>query len=485
VNEVIHKRWMRTIYIILVLIPLVMGTGGLIIAGQTLDVALFNAVLMFTWGYDEAPVNIYVSIARWIAPFVTISGIAYGFKTVRHSIWNMYCYYFGSQIAIYGDSQLLEEVKEEYGSTTITCNNVDKFVMAKKYILLMDDDENVLFCKQFHKKIGDAMIYMCGDRYKQLMLEDENLRVFCPEENAARVFWKSQMMYVNEQRARQDGKPLKVALIGFGELGENLIYWGLQHNLFHPDQRIEYHIYTKDSHFLDIYHELGDVEDKVIFHDALWYEKREEICDASMVILCEQKNQDDILQEFLYAIPAVNIYVFLAKETIFTQLTNNDRVCIFDWTRIAYSKENVLTDSLYKTAKQINIQYAEKHGEDITPDMIDKEWNKLSTFTKCSNLSAADFLENIHDLLEFWGYTNVAVEDLPEEVFNRLGELEHMRWCRFHYLNNWKYGELSDGKTKDNEKRIHTCLVPYDKLSDAEKKKDTDNVKVLLESVNL
>ena len=36
-----------------------------------------------------------------------------------------------------------------------------------------------------------------------------------------------------------------------------------------------------------------------------------------------------------------------------------------------------------------------------------------------------------------------------ESVERELAELEHIRWCRFHYLNHWKYG-----KTKNKKKHI-------------------------------
>ena len=62
----------------------------------------------------------------------------------------------------------------------------------------------------------------------------------------------------------------------------------------------------------------------------------------------------------------------------------------------------------------------------------------------------------------------------------KLAELEHIRWCRYHYLNNWHYGIPENGKTKDLEKRIHCDLVPYSDLNEEAKERDRDNIRTLL-----
>ena len=70
---------------------------------------------------------------------------------------------------------------------------------------------------------------------------------------------------------------------------------------------------------------------------------------------------------------------------------------------------------------------------------------------------------------------------IPGDVMELLSELEHMRWCRYHLLNNWTQGTPENGKSKDSVKRIHVDLMPYDRLSEGEKQKDRDSVRVLLE----
>lgn len=56
-----------------------------------------------------------------------------------------------------------------------------------------------------------------------------------------------------------------------------------------------------------------------------------------------------------------------------------------------------------------------------------------------------------------------------------IAELEHIRWCRYYYLNNWRCGA-----DRNDSERIHHLLKPFDKLSEENKAKDIDAVKVKL-----
>jgi hypothetical protein len=68
---------------------------------------------------------------------------------------------------------------------------------------------------------------------------------------------------------------------------------------------------------------------------------------------------------------------------------------------------------------------------------------------------------------DFAGFTPAEIE--------RLAELEHGRWNVERLRNGWRYG-----KTRDDAKRIHDCLVAWPELSDGEngvKKYDRESVK--------
>ena len=71
-------------------------------------------------------------------------------------------------------------------------------------------------------------------------------------------------------------------------------------------------------------------------------------------------------------------------------------------------------------------------------------------------------------------------ERLSPDRLELLSELEHIRWCRYHYLNNWQYGIPENGKSKDPVRRLHRDLVPYGQLTEEEKEKDRENIRILL-----
>lgn len=41
-----------------------------------------------------------------------------------------------------------------------------------------------------------------------------------------------------------------------------------------------------------------------------------------------------------------------------------------------------------------------------------------------------------------------SAEKLPPDTMEILAELEHIRWCRYHYLNNWTFGQPGGRQAK-------------------------------------
>ena len=89
---------------------------------------------------------------------------------------------------------------------------------------------------------------------------------------------------------------------------------------------------------------------------------------------------------------------------------------------------------------------------------MEDEWKKLSGFFMDSNVARAD---------HFWIEQKLFEDGALSEDSETAWKLEHIRWCRFYFVNHWTYNEV-----RNNAKRQHPMLVEYDKLPKSEKAKD-------------
>jgi hypothetical protein len=62
------------------------------------------------------------------------------------------------------------------------------------------------------------------------------------------------------------------------------------------------------------------------------------------------------------------------------------------------------------------------------------------------------------------------------EETEQLSRLEHERWMTENLGGGWRYGEQ-----RDDAKKLHPSLVPYDELSESEKEKDRDTIRQIPE----
>ena len=133
--------------------------------------------------------------------------------------------------------------------------------------------------------------------------------------------------------------------------------------------------------------------------------------------------------------------------------------------------EFVMKGALYRQAVAVNDIYNRGSPHPVA-------WRELGWFLRESNIAAADHLiVKIRFLLGDDSLTE-ATPELCRRAWERLQDLrpaqddllqltEHRRWMRFHWLYNWEYAQ-----TRNNPRRRHPLLIPYDELSEADKKKD-------------
>lgn len=470
------KKQYKIARILLFCLPFASGTFGLFYLDHTsLIDALFSSMTMYFLNYGDTPPNVFVEFARWTAPLMTASGVVFVVSALRKR-WNNWIKYLrGDSVAVYGDSEDADDILAELGNKGI--RGTDTFVQAERYILLGDEQESFSFYRTNKDRLAGKMVYLESSSLRAQAVIGGDLKLFCPEETASRLFWKQAGLY---EQARDKDYKIKIVLLGFGKLGEEILLWGLQDNIFSPDQQIEYHIFGYDEGFMAIHQERDMISDSIYFYKDSWYHKLNLLREADRIIVCNQTEQTELLKDLIFALEEKVFDVFMSENSALDFLEEQSRIRLFMWRREAEKLDHLLDEALLERAKRINLRYAHIYGNVPENDeMKEREWKALDSFTRYSNISSADYHEIQIQMLQTMGVTP-ELECISEDHLEVLAELEHIRWCRYHYLNNWQYGIPENGKNKDKNKRIHTDLIPYDRLSEEDKEKDRENIRILL-----
>lgn len=465
---------------ILLLLPLVLGVCGFVIlAGEPFLDSVFNCVIMYVMNYGDTPPNILVEIARWTAPLATASSVLLVVSSLQRWAVARWKYLRGGSVAVYGPEKEKEAVLSQLGKRGIS--GEDSFVKAGRYILLGSEPENFDFYQSHAGQLRGRPVWLKCESLPAQSVSDPDLKLFCPEEIAARLFWRQRDVY---SLWKKSSGTLKIVFLGFGKLGEELLSQGLQNNLFGPEQRLEYHVFGDCAAFLATHTSLKEISDPVIRHQEPWYDSLELLEQAELLLVLRQEGQPELLQAVLSATLRRETDVFSSEEPALALLAQQERLRLFPWRRSAMDVKLLFEDTMYRRAKRINLRYAHLYqGTEETTENMELEWGGLDPFTRYSNVSSADYHEIRLKLLEAQGLSSRAEELSPAEL-ELLAELEHIRWCRYHYLNNWRFGQPENGKAKDPVRRLHAMLIPYGELSEGEKEKDRENIRVLLSIQN-
>ena len=461
--------------------PFILGTIGLLLKGSNLDDAMFNSILMYGMEWDGPEKSILLTIARWAAPAVVVSWIIQVIRPLRIMVSNFFTRLRGGSVAVYGPKDEKDVLDKSLGRRAVRNQGFDDFQKADRYILLGSDRENEDFINSYSKKMQNSRLYVSTDSYRPQMIKSDNIRYFSCEETGARLFWQEAELFRDYFKKKEETgqTSFTISMIGFGKLGEELVRWGLLDNIFDPDQILAYHIFPKvgDSAekdfedaqaFLLHHHEMDKIGDKVILHSERWFEDLEVFENSDRILVIATEDSEKTAQEILFTLPGKTADIFTDGSCALENFDEKDRLRPFEWKKKALTPAHIFDDDLLDKAKSINLRYAHLYsGEEENEKAKEACWKDLNAFTKYSNISSADY-----NLIQ----RRMAGGKLTDDKLELFSELEHIRWCRYHYLNNWKYGDIPK---KDSVNRIHPDLVPYSALTDAEKQKDRDNIKLL------
>lgn len=410
--------------------------------------ALYSSVTIYSGKIEgDIHITLLLHIARFMALSTTLSILINALNKLS-DIMNRLKLFSKKAYAVYGDSQYTSNLCKDIGKLHSVNLKTDDYVKANNYIIMFSDDkQNLEFYSKYLTNKDPGRVILMVDNIEKQNFMCKNVSIFSIPECCARLYWKQYYPESSE----------KIGIIGFGKIGQNILTFGLQMNIISTDQHFEYHIWGDSEEFISIHTELDKMDpDKIVFHNESWYSELDIISDMDRLILCGDESDNlSTLSKLLFTIGnKKEIYIYISNKTLINQLFGNDNnIHSFGSAEEIATKEIIINEETLKKAKAQHNSYAKKHNA--------SPWDEQSVFIKYSNISSADYGYVIKRLYN----NNVSVDDLAE--------LEHIRWCRYLYLNNWVYGSI-----KDFEKRIHNCLVPYSELTEENKQKDTDSIKI-------
>ena len=387
-----------------------------------------------------------LQFARFLALAATLSILVSAFNKLNDVV-NGIKLCSSNATVVYGDSGYVGYIFESL-SPGSRIRGEEKFINnASRYLLMFSSDaRNLEFYSKNYESLKDKNVYIMLEDISRQNIENPLITVFSMAENCARQYWKDHPSLQNE----------KIAIIGFENVGKNILLYGLQMNLIDPGQHYEYHIYGDGTGFRREHTELDKMEpDEIIFHDDGVYEFAE-MADFDRIIICGGRDENGNIATVSKLLVSVQIncpiYVYAPNGDIITNLFGKNRLICFGTTKETVSADMIFNEKSMEDARRQHEFYYKQYGG--TP------WEKLDCFKRYSNVSSSDYMCTVNRLLE----KGVSVESIAE--------LEHIRWCRYHYIYNWKYGVETD-----SSKRTHNCLIPFSELSEEEKIKDIEAIK--------
>lgn len=408
--------------------------------------AMYSAIrLYYGESEDGIEANFILQLARFLAIAATVSILITAFNKVN-SVANRLKLIFPDSTVIYGDSVYADILYDNISMTRRIHGDPDKVIKnASRYMIMFSSDiENIRFYNRNYEYLKDKDTYIMLDDVSKQNIENHHVKVFSMAENCAIQYWRDFPVENNE----------KIAIIGFGNLGENILLNGLQVNIITLDQHFEYHIFGDGSYFRREHTELDKMApDEIIFHDDGKYDYSE-MSSFDRIIICKDNDGSNVvkLSKLLEYSPVnCKIHVYAPNEDIITNLFNSENITCFGNARDLASMDMILNERIMEAARKQNEDYLKIHeGE---------PWEKLDNFRRYSNLSSSQYAYTIRRLID---------KDIPVKT---LAELEHIRWCRYHYIYNWKYGDETDKKN-----HIHHSLVPFSELGEEDKNKDIESL---------
>ncbi len=357
--------------------------------------------------------------------------------------------------------------------------------------------------KSAHIQIQDPNLLESLKQDSQFLKQQQNLKVitFNKQRLTARRLLLSQPLYQYADMRGQDR--IRVAIFGYNHQAQQLLLQ-LASSSYYRDFKvpeiiiIDSQAQQRRQQIISRYPGLQDTKicklTTIDFDintqtpDAEFLQKLDQGNSAygqnlTAIILCHEQDNQNITASLQLRIKIQQtrialapIYVSMTQDldalSINTDQTPNFETVLQHFGQQTCSWQEIVETSSDKLAKFIHKAYNARYGKGT-------KWQDLTETYREANRGAAD---HIAVKLASLGYiipqdpSNWSQQvDLTENQ-ELLAKLEHNRWYAERRLNGWQYGPK-----RDDNRKIHPCLVPYEQLPEQEKEKDRTNIQDLQE----
>ena len=423
--------------------------------------SLYGSMALYGGGPVLDSYNFLIEIARWTAPFTTATVLLCAVRRWGNRVKWFFQSLSSKSIVVYCDTDMKISTDEKQIKPIYPGRNLVKGA-KKQIIMLKSDTESLIFYEKNRDKLKDTQVYIGLKEMEYGLMKNQitaPVSFFDINGSIARMLWKK----IGLWRSTEYSKPITVSILGDGHLGQAILNYGLLLNLYSSEQEISYYL-IGDTHLYQSAH--GNIEtcnqDRVVYCDSGDKNIIDVITDSDYIIVSKQLTVEQLQTVGVLGLDKY-VYYYAPEDGDAGEYLELSNLNPFGRDRDIFTYENVCKEKMLQKAKEINFQYVKDYNGSC--DTLDMEWQKLNGFLKWSNISAADYNEILAEIVARKEYGQ-------NEKLDELAELEHIRWCRFHYLNYWKYGIPKNGKNKDEDKRIHACLCAYSELDEENREKD-------------
>lgn len=495
-----NKKAKRLLKAAAFVLPFILGTISYI---QLYDNGLFNAmyssIRLYLIDFDGDPANVstIMQIARWTAPLMTATALLAALSGFFKHIGGAWHVLHGDAVALHGDSRYIEILSSALGRRGISGDST-LGRKAAQHIVSFNDESDMLMCIQNGKNtfFGDAKtVYICTDKLVRANYTNKNIILCNLAENCARKYWADYPLSVSSSSHR-------ILLIGSGSFAQELLNQALVQNIFSSHGGIRYDIFGDFGEYRAIHTELGSIaelgrqadgRDSLFFHSESWECSQPLIEQADRIILADDSDMNNIrILNLLTRYCCVrNIHIRASSSYALGELWNTDgcSITVFGTDKELCTPEIIMDDTSLKAAQIIHARYFSQYACNARSVQCDhsgtgclncesmlSDWRSLSNFTRYSNVAQADHI-NVK-MAVLLGDKYAADQDAASHALEKLDtmsaderseleRIEHIRWERYHFLNNWSYAPV-----RNNVRKKHNLLVPFDELPESEQRKD-------------